>query len=286
MSRPLQNLLHGTWLGHPLHPVLTDVPIGAWTTAVVLDLIDVSTRRRRGYGRAADSAIALGIIGALGAAASGLTDWRHTGARGKRLGLVHGALNTAALALFGSSLLLRGRGRRAAGRVLSTIGGAVVLASAYLGGDLVYRERIGVNHADDSRRPRGFVPVLPAAELAEGKPRRVEAEGIPIVLVRTADRIYALGEVCAHLGGPLSEGSLADGGIVCPWHGSRFRLEDGCVIDGPATTPQPCFDAVVRNGMIEVRYRPEEERHQRREPLAELRRGASQPALGGGGRTA
>jgi nitrite reductase/ring-hydroxylating ferredoxin subunit len=130
----------------------------------------------------------------------------------------------------------------------------VLLASAYLGGRLVYQHRIGVDHAD-RRRPEGFTRAVRADELREGQPRRAEVEGVAIVLVRRGDRIHALGERCSHLGGPLSEGHVQDGSIVCPWHGSRFALEDGRVLDGPATIPQPCLETRVREGYVEVRRR-------------------------------
>jgi nitrite reductase/ring-hydroxylating ferredoxin subunit/uncharacterized membrane protein len=255
-GRVVKNLLHGVWLGHPLHSVLTDVPVGAWTVALVLDTADAAAGDGRGrttaLGRRADGAIGVGIAGAVAAALAGLTDWQHTAGAARRSGLAHAALNTAALALYTGSLLLRRRGARGGGRSLAGVGFGVLLASAYLGGRLVYRHRIGVDHAQ-RREVDVFTRALAESELVDGQPRRVEVGGVRIVLVRRAGRIHALGEVCSHLGGPLAEGQVRDGAIACPWHGSRFALQDGRVLDGPATMPQPCFETRVHDGHVEVR---------------------------------
>jgi nitrite reductase/ring-hydroxylating ferredoxin subunit/uncharacterized membrane protein len=259
-GRRLRNFLHGTWLGHPLHPVLTDIPVGAWTVALALDVADAAAvhrgwdghRGRDGLRRGADRAVALGIAGAVGAALAGLADWQHTDGAARRTGLAHATLNSAALGLYSVSLLARRRGSRRPGRLLAGAGFAVVLASAYLGGRLVFRHRMGVDHAD-RRQPDGFVRAVRADELIEGRPRRAEVHGVAVVLVRRGDRIHALGERCSHLGGPLAEGELTDDSLTCPWHGSRFALTDGRVLDGPATMPQPCFDTRVRDGYVEIR---------------------------------
>ncbi len=251
-GRRVRDVLHGTWLGHPLHPVLTDVPIGAWTTALVLD---AAGGHRKDMARAADAAIGLGIAGAVGAAVTGLTDWQHTAGGDRRVGLGHGLLNAAALALYATAFLLRRRGARDAGRGLAGLGFLVSMSAAYVGGSLVYARRMGVDHAPRPERWSDFVAVLPEAELAECAPRRIDARGIPVVLIRRGGRVYALGDSCAHLGGPLSEGRLEGNAIRCPWHGSLFALEDGRVLEGPSTYPQTCFEARVRAGQIEVRAR-------------------------------
>ena len=248
-GRRVRDFLHGTWLGHPLHPALTDIPLGAWTTALALD---AAGDRSKGMARAADTAIGVGIAGAVGAAVTGLTDWHHTTGGDRRLGLGHAMLNTTALALYVTSFALRRSGSRDAGRAVSALGLLVATGAAYFGGTLVYKKRIGVDHAP---RPEwtDFVAVLAETELQQDAPRRVEARGVPIVLVRRGDRIHALAESCAHLGGPLAEGSLEGDAIRCPWHGSLFALEDGRVLEGPSTFPQTCFEVRVRGGQIEVR---------------------------------
>jgi len=138
-GRQAKNFLHGTWIGEPLHVILTDVPIGAWTVAVAFDALD-SMGKRREYRIAADAALSLGLIGAVGAAATGLTDWQDIDPPARRIGLVHGLLNVASVVLFGSSLVARRRGARTTGRNLAALGYAVSVAAAHLGGNLVYEQ--------------------------------------------------------------------------------------------------------------------------------------------------
>ena len=252
-GRRIRDFLHGTWLGHPLHPVLTDVPLGAWTVAAAIDLANRNDDEMQH--RAAEAAVTIGLVGAVGAAVTGLTDWQHTAGGERRVGLAHGMLNLSATALYAGSLALRMRGSRPAGRALGGLAFTVALGAAYLGGHLVYRKRIGVDHAPHADWDE-FAPVLRDSEVHESMTRRVEVRGVPIVLVRRGGRVYALAEQCAHLGGPLSEGTLDDVSIRCPWHGSRFALEDGAVLEGPSTFAQPCFEVRVRDGQVEVRPRP------------------------------
>jgi nitrite reductase/ring-hydroxylating ferredoxin subunit/uncharacterized membrane protein len=252
MGRRVRDFLHGTWLGHPLHPVLTDIPLGAWTAALVLD---AACTRDRGLARAADVAIGVGIAGATSAALTGLTDWQHTAGGDRRVGVGHALLNTAALALYVTSLTLRRRGDRIAGRGLAALGFLVASGAAYLGGALVYSKRIGVDHAPRPEPWDDFVPVLSDSDLPEGTPRAVDARGVRVVLVRRGGQVYALAESCAHMGGALSEGCLEGNALRCPWHGSLFALEDGRVLEGPSTYQQTCFDVRSRDGRIEVRAR-------------------------------
>lgn len=251
-GRQLKNFLHGTWIGHPLHVILTDVPIGAWTTAIIFDALDAMSTRPR-YQSAADTAVGIGLVGALGAAATGLTDWQDIDPPARRIGLVHGLLNVASVALFGGSLLARRRGRRASGRSLAALGYAVSTVAARLGGNLVYEQKIGVDHTASNQLPGEFTPVLSESELRDEKPLRAQHDGTPILLVRRGQQVYAIAETCSHLGGPLSEGTLEGDVIQCPWHGSRFSICDGHVVDGPAVHPQPCLEIRIRDGQIEVR---------------------------------
>lgn len=249
-GQQVKQILSGTWLGHPLHPTLTDVPVGAWTVTALLDGIEAATGRSE-YAPGADAALVLGLAGAVGAAVSGLSDWNWTVDRQRRIGLTHGLLNIGATVLYGASLVCRLRGARGWGRGLALVGYGMAGFSAWLGGDLSFGQRLGMDHAPEAS-PSDFVPVLNENDLPEGQPRRVEAEGIAVMLVRQGGRIYALADSCSHLGGPLSEGQLEDGCIICPWHASRFALADGRVLDAPATFPQPCYQTRVRNGKIEV----------------------------------
>ena len=251
-GRELKNILHGTWLGHPLHPALTDVPLGAWTAALALDAME-SISGRKELGAGADAAIAIGLVGAAGAAVTGLTDWSEINGRARKVGLLHGLLNVGATVLYSTSLVLRRKQKRNAGMGFAMLGFAVSSASAYLGGHLVFSEQIGVNHAAAQEMPKEFVPVLSDAELREGEMKRADAGGVPVLLVRCEGEVCALAHTCSHLGGPLSEGKLEGDVVQCPWHGSRFNVRDGSVVDGPATFPQPCFEARVREGQIEVR---------------------------------
>ena len=251
-GRAVKNFLHGVWLGHPLHPVITDVPVGAWTAALALDALEVTTRKR-GFGAAADVSIGVGVLSALAAAVAGLTDWQHVGGRARRVGLVHAVTNVIATGLFGASWLMRRGNNRAGGRQFSLLGYLVAMVGGYLGGHLVFAQRIGVNHATDEVGPEEFTPVMPVAELTDGRLRKAEVRGVAVLLVRRGDRIRAMVEKCAHLGGPLSEGWMVEDSVVCPWHQSRYRLEDGKVLDGPSTYDQPCFETRVRNGQVEVR---------------------------------
>lgn len=252
-GKAVKNFLHGVWLGHPLHPVLVNLPLGGWTIALVFDALEILTGKRH-LGKCADATILLGLVGAAGSAATGLTDWQHLAGKPRRVGLVHGLLNTVATTLHATSWILRQFGQRSLARGVSALGYAGVMLSAYLGGVLVYTHRIGVNHTQvNEDKLKDFVPVLALDDLPEGEMRRVEVEGTPVLLARRNSYIYALAETCAHLGGPLAEGKLEGNTVVCPWHQSRFQLEDGRVLDGPATNPQPCFDVRVRQNRIEIR---------------------------------
>jgi nitrite reductase/ring-hydroxylating ferredoxin subunit/uncharacterized membrane protein len=251
-GRKVKNFLHGTWLGHPLHPVLTDIPLGAWTAALVMDAMDEISGRRE-FASGADAAVAIGLAGAVGAAITGLTDWQATDGRARKIGLTHAIMNTAGAALYGASLAARRKGARSTGRGLSFLGFAIASASAWLGGALVYSEQIGVDHTLGQRYPEEFMMVMAESDLPEGEMRRVNVDGGRVLLARREGKVYAIAEVCSHLGGPLAEGELKDCTVTCPWHGSKFSLEDGRVIDGPATHPQPRLDVRIMDGQIEVR---------------------------------
>src|SRR5215813_10345079 len=211
--RSVKNFLNGTWLGHPLHPVATDIPLGAWTVTLLLDALE-NGDGRSGLATAGDASLALGLAGAIASAASGLTDWSDTDARPRREGLLHAMLNVTGTLLFAGSLLSRKAGSRAAGRGLAVAGYLSIIAAAYLGGELVYHEQIGVDHSSGKEMPdEKFAAVLPEEKLQEGKLTRAHYKDTPILLVRLGRKIYALAETCAHLGGPLSEGKL-DGETV------------------------------------------------------------------------
>jgi nitrite reductase/ring-hydroxylating ferredoxin subunit/uncharacterized membrane protein len=249
VGQQAKNALHGVWLGHPLHPVFTDVPIGAWTTALALD---TAANGDPAMQRAATFAMGVGLAGAVGAAVSGLTDWSETDGQSRRSGLIHGLLNIAATTLFATAYVLRRKDSHDGGRKCAWAGYAVAVGSAYLGGDLVYAQRLGVNHAD-ANLPEDFTPVMEAAALPENAMARGRAQDADVLVVRQHGRVCALAHSCAHLGGPLSEGTLKEGSVVCPWHGSEFALDTGRVLNGPATQNQPCLITRERDGRIEVK---------------------------------
>lgn len=250
-----KNALHGVWLGHPLHPSITDVPVGSWTVAAALDLMEI--RGDSQYTAGADFAVLLGLLTSVPAALSGLTDWSETHGKPQRLGAAHGLLNMGAAAAYAGSLAARKSERRGLGRALGFFGFGLVLASAYLGGELSYSQKIGVNHAPepDKELPEDFTPAIAESELTLGKPVKVTVRGTDVMILKTSSAIYALAEKCAHLGGPLHEGTVEGDSIVCPWHGSRFCLKNGHVEDGPATHNQPVLDVKVEGGQVLVKAR-------------------------------
>jgi len=243
-----KDLLSGTWLGHAVHPLLTDLPIGFWTSAWILDIV--------GGKRSAPAArklVGLGILAAVPTAATGASDWGDTTGGERRVGLVHAAANSAALAAFVASYLHRRKGNRAKGIAWGWVGALLATAGGHLGGHLVTALGVGVDNTAFESGPADWVDVGPAADATEGSPHLVEAEGVPVVVVRDGSRLLALADRCTHRGGPLHEGSVQDGCISCPWHGSIFRLEDGEVEQGPATAPQPTYEVRERGGRLEVR---------------------------------
>jgi nitrite reductase/ring-hydroxylating ferredoxin subunit/uncharacterized membrane protein len=251
-GKSVKDFLHGVWLGHPLHPVMTDIPIGAWTAALVMDCAEL-LGRRRDLAPGADAAIGVGLLGATGAALSGLADYRETYGRSTKVGFLHAALNTVSTALYTTSYFLRKTKARRTAIGLSIAGYAVAGVAAFLGGELVYGEQMGVDHTAGIELPEKFTAAIKDKELKEGEMKRAEIKGENVLLVRRNGKVHAIAEKCSHLGGPLSEGKLEGDTVICPWHGSQFSVIDGHVIHGPATYAQPCFETRVRGGMIEVR---------------------------------
>jgi len=259
-SETVRNSLHGTGYGHPVHPALVTIPIGTWTLAFAIDLLGVlGLSRGSEMNTVADIALKAGSIGAGAAAIAGINDWQYTEGRERRLGIVHGLTNATALSLMLVSLYLRARNRRAPARLASSAGWVCMFAGGYLGGHMVYGRRIGVDHADRSPEPRDFQPVIPLADLPENRPCRatirdeIAGQEVGVVLVRRAKCVYALGARCSHMGGPLDQGWLLGNSLVCPWHGSRYDLETGYPVSGPATSPQPRYEARLNIIAVTIR---------------------------------
>ncbi|MFI9759283.1 Rieske 2Fe-2S domain-containing protein [Streptomyces sp. NPDC051963] len=248
---PLRDALRGRWQGHPLHPALVQTPIGAWSSAALLDLT-------RGNERAARLLVAAGLAGAAPAVLAGAVDFADQFPEQERVGVVHAAANTAAIAFYAASLVARGRGR--SGRLLGFAGLTAATVGGVLGGHLAYRQAAGVNHSQAVAHliDAGWHPVGAPEEFPRGRAVRRMVGEVPVLLVRDSEgtgEVHALADRCAHLSGPLSEGGISDGCVTCPWHGSVFRLADGACVAGPSTAPQPSFDVRLNDGLVEIRLR-------------------------------
>ncbi|HEY7918756.1 MAG TPA: Rieske 2Fe-2S domain-containing protein, partial [Streptosporangiaceae bacterium] len=239
-------LMHGgRWAGHPLHPALSDLPVGLWTGATLLDMTDRGPAPRSGLD-AAGMLSAAGIVASCATALTGLTDWTVSNEQDRRIGLFHGLLNTAALGLQCASLGTRMTGHRGTARALGAASLTVTAAAAYLGGHLVFTKGVMVNRVGWATGPRRWARALPEADLPDDSPVAVEAEGRQILLYRHRGILYAIDNICSHAGGLLSRGTVADLTVTCPLHGSRFALTDGSVSRGPAHQPQPVLRTRIR----------------------------------------
>ncbi|MEW9554749.1 Rieske 2Fe-2S domain-containing protein [Nonomuraea sp. NPDC050783] len=249
----LRDVLHGVPIGEPLHPSMASVTLGCWVSVGVLDAAGADSR-------AARLLLAVGIANALPTAAAGITDWSSLHREQQRVGFVHMAANLTALGLLSASLLARLRGRERAGKALSFAGLGIGTVGAYLGGHMAYRQAAGANHAPQVTHlvPLGWHDLCPIKDLPDGRPVARRLGYIQLFVLRRGESVTVLADHCPHLAGPLHQGRLVmqDGEacVVCPWHGSTFRLEDGSVKHGPATAPAPMFETRVRrDGTIQVR---------------------------------
>ncbi|WP_055570990.1 Rieske (2Fe-2S) protein, partial [Streptomyces prasinopilosus] len=230
------------------------VPIGSWTSAAVLDLWP-------GRSREAGLLVGVGLVAAGPAALAGAVDWAELRRQQTRVGLVHAVANAAAVGLYGASLLCRLTGRAGAGRAYGFLGLTAVGLGGMLGGHLAYRQASGANHAEEVPHvvSEGWHRIGTVDEFPADRPVRRAVDDVPVLVVReTGGTLHALADRCSHLAGPLSEGTVADGCVRCPWHGSVFRLSDGWNVRGPATAPQPAFDTRVVDGHVEIRLRRED----------------------------
>lgn len=252
---PLKDALTGKWQGHPVHPALTDIPIGLWLNSLVLDILGGERSRD-----AADRLLGLGILSSLPTAAAGLADWVDTIGDERRIGLVHAGGNVLAIALYTSSYAARKSGKRATGFLLSLAGTGVLTAAGFLGGHLVYRMGSGVNQTRFQHYPEEWTPVLPAAELPQKVAVAADTDEGKVFLYRDGESICAIADRCSHRGGPLHEGEIdpASNTVTCPWHASVFDIRTGEVRRGPASAPQPSFEARIAGDQVEVKLRQPE----------------------------
>lgn len=250
-SGPLKDTLSGTWLGHALHPMLTDVVIGSFAGASLLDLISPGDD-----GQASKRLIALGLTAYLPTAAAGANDWADTEAVDdaiRRAGAVHAVCNAVAATMYAASLRARRRGARGRGMALGFAGMGVLMAGGYLGGHLSFTKGVGPAETVFDPGPTDWTPAADASSLPEGRPIRVVADETPVLLLREGELIFALHDRCSHRGCSLSEGKVEGEEIVCACHGSRFDRRSGAVRGGPATSAQPSFEVRVQDGRVEVR---------------------------------
>ena len=251
--RPIKDFLNGTWLGHPTHSAVTDVPIGALTVALVLDIV--------GQPVGADIALLLGVLSMLAAAVTGAADSTDTDGTARMRATVHSTVMVVGLVVLVISLAIRAGNPadRAVPVILLVIGYLIVTLGAAIGGDLVYLIGTHVNrHAWRGAGAKWIALDLGGlADIPEGGPTKLKAGINDLVVIREGERILALHAMCAHAGGPLPEGTLHGETIECPWHGSRFRLDNGHVARGPAMYDQPAYEVRrAEAGGWEVRRQP------------------------------
>ncbi|MFF7335333.1 Rieske 2Fe-2S domain-containing protein [Streptomyces sp. NPDC008150] len=246
---PLRDVLHGRQAGHPLHPALVQVPVGAWLSAAVLDVLP-------GGRRGARVLVGVGTVAAVPAALAGWVDWAEQHEQQMRTGLVHAGCNVAAVTLYAGSWAARGR-RPGLGRLLGFAGLVAAGTGGLVGGHLAYRQGAGANKAEPVPHlvEPGWHTIGRTGDFPLGEPVRHLLGEVPLLVVRAeGDAVSVLADRCSHASGPLSEGEVADGCVTCPWHGSVFRLSDGWNVAGPATAPQPCFETRVdADGTVSVR---------------------------------
>ncbi len=247
----VKDFLNGTWVGHPVHPAVTHLPLGAWTGASLLDLLDGGSGS--GISEGADALVALGCAGAVAAAATGLADWQDQVGHGRDLGTAHALINSSALLLCSASLALRLRGSRGPAIGLSLLGLGAAATGGYLGGDMVFRMGLQVNHNAFSSGPKKWTEVAAEGEVSEGSFTRKQVGRNQVLLTRLDGEICAANAICSHAGGPLDELPIEDGQLHCPWHGSHFELRSGRVTHGPATIANPVFEVRTKAGRVEIR---------------------------------
>lgn len=248
----VRDLLHGVWLGHPLHPALVQVPAGAWISTAVLDLMP-------GQRRAATTLTAVGTLSALPAAVAGFNDWAALSREQRRIGLVHAASNSVGLTLYAGSLAARLTGRHQLGRTLGWLGLSAVGAGAYLGGHLAYKQgaQVNVSVSELHRISDGWHSVVDVIDLPQRELITREVDDVSLILYRHGDEVTAMLERCPHQSGPLGQGEVReiDGHacVVCPWHGSAFRLNGGEVVHGPSPNDQQILPTRIIGGVVEAR---------------------------------
>jgi nitrite reductase/ring-hydroxylating ferredoxin subunit/uncharacterized membrane protein len=254
-GRLLQDLLNGSWLGHSLHAVLVDVVIGGATAALLLDVLRLFFSVA-GLETATTWVLGLAWLSALGAILSGLTDYKDTAPNSAERDVagMHGLVNIVATIALTISLFQRLGGAHDGAFWTLLLGYLVVSVGGYIGGHVVFKYGYMVNHNAFSRgkRAKEFTAAVPVSEVPDGTPTRIMFGTTAVMLVRRGDVVHALKGTCSHAGGPLSEGELKGDTITCPWHFSVFRLADGSVVHGPASSRQVSYRARINGDQVEL----------------------------------
>ena len=239
--------------GSPLHAAATDIPIGLLLAAVILDLVDQRA--------AADIALVATIVSMVLSAVAGLADYTDTDGMARTRATTHATFMTVALVILLVSVVLRAGDPidRTLPVILGILAFGLVNAGAFVGGDVVYVfgnmvSRHAFRGAGTKWVHLDLGDVTDLGDLAEATPIKVKAGINDLVLVRLHERVFALHATCAHAGGPLDKGTVVDGCLQCPWHGARYRLEDGHVVRGPSLYDQPAYEIqAAEGGGYEVR---------------------------------
>lgn len=252
----VKDALHGVWLGHPLHPALAQVPLGAWMSAGLLDLMPGNSKQAR-------LLIATGVAAAVPAAIAGSADLSEMEIGQRRVGAAHAVANSLAMALYVGSLVARARGADRVGRGMAFAGLGLATTSATVGAHLAYHQSGGASHAATAARTlsHDWMDLGPLTDLPEGKPvLRVSDDSdrpAPLCVIRRGEQAHVLVDACSHLSGPLHQGELTEikgeQCLVCPWHGATFALEDGRAVRGPATAGVTVLTTRVSEGRLQAR---------------------------------
>lgn len=244
----IKYVLSGSWLGHQLHPMLSDVPIGAWSMASLLDLTGSEQMRP-----AAQRLVGVGVLSSFPVAITGASDWSDSYGKEQRVGLAHALANSWGTTLQILSWVARRNDYHKLGTGLSLVGLGFTASAGYLGGHLSFDMGVGVNHTAFQQGSRKWTDVAAETDVEDGQLVRVEVNDTPVVLTRHQGDLHALSATCAHAGGPLHKGRIEGDCIVCPWHESKFRITDGTPQRGPAGSAQPVWQVRAEDGRIAIR---------------------------------
>jgi nitrite reductase/ring-hydroxylating ferredoxin subunit/uncharacterized membrane protein len=255
--------------GHPIHPMLIPFPFAYLFGAACIDTVAYAADKPRWYPTARHMRV-LGLGTALAAAVPGLIDYFLAvppKSSAARRATYHGAANLSAVAVLSAVAAGRRDDRQPRPWELTAqLGAASLMAFAgWLGGTLVYRNQIGVDHryADAGKWQEKALPpdASTAVGIDVGAPDDLAVDQMAllrlgdrrVVLARTEDGFVAFDDRCTHKGGPLSDGTLACGTVQCPWHGSQFNVRTGQVVHGPADAPVQVHSVTERGGRLWLR---------------------------------